>query len=100
MVNVTSTDHQLNVGQLIGKGILFGMLHVLTGPDHLGALVALSANVDTCRAFSVGVGWGIGHSTGLLVVATVLLLSFTNTATGQVRVLFLFSLLFIYLLIL
>ncbi len=85
MVDGGSNDQNLSYGQLIGKGILLGMLHVLSGPDHLAALVALSANVGKCWAFSVGVGWGIGHSTGLLVVATILLLSLTDTATGTVR---------------
>jgi len=85
MVVAGSNDQDLTYGQLIGKGVLLGMLHVLSGPDHLAALVALSANVGKCRAFSVGVGWGIGHSTGLLVVATILLLSLTDTATGKVR---------------
>jgi hypothetical protein len=89
MVNASSTDDEISYGQLIGKGILFGILHVLSGPDHLAALVALSANVGKCRAFSLGIGWGVGHSTGLVVVATILLLSLTDTTTGTVRIKFL-----------
>ena len=53
-------------------------MHVLTGPDHLSALATLSANVpNTQHAAWLGIRWGIGHSTGLLLVA-ILLLAFNN----------------------
>lgn len=84
-ISSTVTEEQHYYGSLIAKGIVFGILHVLTGPDHLGALVTLSANVETFKAFIVGVGWGIGHSFGLLLVGTILLLAFANTTTGKVR---------------
>jgi len=45
----------------------------LTGPDHLAALVTLSALSDPCASFILGVRWGLGHSTGLLLVALVLI---------------------------
>jgi hypothetical protein len=45
----------------------------LTGPDHLSALATLSANVGNCQAFYLGVRWGLGHSTGLLLVGVVLI---------------------------
>jgi putative Mn2+ efflux pump MntP len=46
----------------------------LSGPDHLSALATLSANVDNYSlAFGLGVRWGIGHSTGLLIVGLVFL---------------------------
>lgn len=51
---------------LLRKGLLLGIFHVLT-PDHLSALSALSVG-GSWRAFSLGVRWGIGHSTGLIVV--------------------------------
>jgi hypothetical protein len=50
-----------------------GVFHVLTGPDHLSALATLSANVGNCQAFYLGVRWGLGHSTGLLLVGVVLI---------------------------
>jgi len=53
-----------SVAGIIGKGIAMGILHVLTGPDHLSALATLSANVGQCRAFGLGVRWGLGHSAG------------------------------------
>jgi hypothetical protein len=68
---------------IAGLGLGFGVVHVLTGPDHLSALATLSAN-DT-NAFLLGVQWGIGHSFGLVVVATVLiaLSSPGNDADGE-----------------
>jgi hypothetical protein len=47
---------------------------VLTGPDHLSAIATLSANVGSFKeAFPLGVRWGLGHSTGLLLVGIVLI---------------------------
>ncbi|OEU23035.1 hypothetical protein FRACYDRAFT_178407 [Fragilariopsis cylindrus CCMP1102] len=48
-----------------------GVVHVLTGPDHLSAIATLSVNLGNCRAFFHGVRWGIGHSIGLIVVGTI-----------------------------
>lgn len=48
-----------------------GVFHVLTGPDHLSAIATLSANVGSFQAFILGVRWGIGHSTGLLLVGLI-----------------------------
>jgi len=59
--------------ELIGTGILFGIIHVLTGPDHLSALSTLSANIGNYKAFTLGIRWGIGHSTGLVIVAVILI---------------------------
>lgn len=64
-----------------------GIVHVLTGPDHLSALATLSAadladhsqqHVDSRwskkgKAFLLGVRWGIGHSVGLLTVGGILI---------------------------
>ena len=49
------------------------MVHVLTGPDHLSALATLSAVSDPWTAFFLGARWGMGHSTGLLLVGLVLI---------------------------
>lgn len=55
---------------LISTGLTLGLVHVLAGPDHLSALAALSVG-SSWRAFTLGFRWGIGHSTGLVVVAIV-----------------------------
>mmetsp|Transcript_13956 Transcript_13956/g.19976 ORF Transcript_13956/g.19976 Transcript_13956/m.19976 type:complete len:413 (+) Transcript_13956:32-1270(+) len=83
--STSELHHQHIYASLIGNGIAFGIIHVLSGPDHLGALVTLSANVGSFKAFTIGVGWGIGHTAGLLVVATILLLAF-NTGAGTLDI--------------
>ena len=47
-----------------------GIVHVLTGPDHLSAIATLSVNVGNFRAFWYGIRWGVGHSIGLIVVGS------------------------------
>jgi hypothetical protein len=49
-------------------GLLAGGIHVLSGPDHLAALAPLSLRAGR-RAWAAGLRWGLGHSTGLLLVA-------------------------------
>lgn len=51
-----------------------GVIHVLTGPDHLSALATLSANIGNFEAFWYGVRWGIGHSIGLILVGSILII--------------------------
>lgn len=55
---------------LILKGISMGLIHVLAGPDHLSALAALAVGTSY-KSFVLGFRWGIGHSTGLVVVAII-----------------------------
>lgn len=55
---------------LVSTGLTLGLLHVLAGPDHLSALAALSV-AGSWRAMWLGFRWGMGHSTGLIVVAIV-----------------------------
>lgn len=52
------------------SGILCGCMHVV-GPDHLGTLMTLSALMQPFRAFKVGAAWGLGHSTGMVVISAV-----------------------------
>jgi ABC-type nickel/cobalt efflux system permease component RcnA len=47
--------------------VLAGLVHVLTGPDHLAAIAPLAVNRPT-RAWLPGVRWGFGHSAGVAVV--------------------------------
>ncbi|VEU40985.1 unnamed protein product [Pseudo-nitzschia multistriata] len=49
-----------------------GVVHVLTGPDHLSAIATLSVNAESrWRAAGYGIRWGIGHSIGLVLVASI-----------------------------
>lgn len=47
------------------------MLHVLTGPDHLSALATLGSNAPPFQALWLGVRWGLGHSTGLILIGAI-----------------------------
>jgi hypothetical protein len=48
-------------------GALAGTLHVLTGPDHLTAIAPLAVRRPK-GAWIPGVRWGLGHSSGVIVV--------------------------------
>ena len=48
-------------------GLTAGLIHVLSGPDHLAAVAPL-AN-DRSRAWRTGFLWGLGHSGGVFAVA-------------------------------
>lgn len=68
----------MSAAGLINTGILMGMIHVLTGPDHLSALAALTGtNVSSggtrLQAFLLGIKWGIGHTLGLVAVGGTLI---------------------------
>ncbi len=54
-------------------GMLAGFFHVLSGPDHLAA-VAPIAIADRRRGWIAGWTWGIGHASGVVVVAVVAVL--------------------------
>ena len=51
-------------------GLVAGLLHVFAGPDHLAALAPLSLRARG-RAWIVGLRWGLGHSSGVLLVAAI-----------------------------
>ncbi|KAJ8516854.1 hypothetical protein ON010_g18396 [Phytophthora cinnamomi] len=63
----SSLEHA-SVGKIISTGLLLGIVHVLTGPDHLSALAAMATG-GSFKAFALGVRWGCGHSLGLLIMA-------------------------------
>jgi len=45
-------------------GLIAGLVHVLTGPDHLTAVAPLAVRQPR-RAWVPGVRWGLGHSAGV-----------------------------------
>lgn len=61
-----------STGNLVAYGALFGVLHILTGPDHIAAMVTISAKKGI-KAFFIGAQWGLGHSAGLLIIFCILL---------------------------
>lgn len=54
-------------------GILAGIIHVWTGPDHLTAVAPLAVRRPR-RAWVPGVRWGLGHSAGVAMVGLLSLL--------------------------
>ena len=48
-------------------GIVASLAHVLAGPDHLAAIGPLAINADR-RPWLIGMAWGIGHLTGMLII--------------------------------
>ena len=54
-------------------GFAAGAGHVLAGPDHLGAVAPLAAD-SRQRAWQAGLRWGLGHTTGVLLVGLLFLL--------------------------
>lgn len=55
------------------SGTLAGLIHVLSGPDHLTAVAPLAVS-DGKRGWFAGWMWGIGHSTGVVCVAVLAVL--------------------------
>lgn len=51
-------------------GLWLGALHVFSGPDHLAAVAPLSLTRER-RSWLVGLRWGLGHSTGVILVGIV-----------------------------
>ena len=54
-------------------GLAAGLLHVFSGPDHLAAIAPLAADGERGQ-WKAGLQWGIGHTTGVLLIALLLLL--------------------------
>jgi hypothetical protein len=54
-------------------GTLAGFVHVLSGPDHLAAVAPLASDGDR-TSWRAGALWGLGHSSGVLIVGLLALL--------------------------
>jgi hypothetical protein len=54
-------------------GIAAGLVHVLTGPDHLAAVTPLAASGPR-RSARAGMQWGLGHTGGVILIAVLALL--------------------------
>lgn len=50
-------------------GLFAGVVHVLSGPDHLAAVLPFAIR-DRRAALKVGLTWGIGHGLGVLLLAS------------------------------
>jgi hypothetical protein len=56
------------VSLIVLTGLLAGLFHVLSGPDHLAAVAPLAVE-DGRRGWFAGWTWGFGHASGVVVVA-------------------------------
>lgn len=54
-------------------GAFAGLFHVLSGPDHLAAVAPLAVE-DRGRGWLAGWTWGVGHASGVVVVAVMAVL--------------------------
>jgi len=55
------------------SGALAGVVHVLSGPDHMAAVAPLAV-ADGRRAWVAGCTWGVGHTSGVITVAVLAVL--------------------------
>lgn len=53
-------------------GLATGLVHVLSGPDHLAAVAPLSADPDQPQ-WRAGLQWGLGHTAGVMVIGLLLI---------------------------
>ncbi len=53
-------------------GLAAALIHVLSGPDHLAAVGPLAFNTRL-RSWVIGLSWGIGHVTGMLLIGLLFL---------------------------
>jgi hypothetical protein len=53
---------------IIFTGMVAGLFHVLTGPDHLASVAPLALD-GRRRGWIAGWTWGFGHASGVVVVA-------------------------------
>ena len=60
------------LSKTIFSGMCMGIIHVLAGVDHLSALATLAVG-SSWKAFTIGIRWGLGHSTGLISMTAVFL---------------------------
>src|SRR5918995_1157998 len=53
-------------------GIAAGLVHVLSGPDHLAAVAPLVAG-QTNGQWRTGLRWGLGHTAGVLLIGLLMI---------------------------
>jgi len=55
------------------SGLVAGLVHVFSGPDHLAAIAPLSVG-QRKQTWAIGFRWGLGHSSGVVLVGLLSLL--------------------------
>lgn len=57
----------------IATGLAAGLIHVVSGPDHLAAVLPFAVDAPK-RSFKLGVFWGLGHGLGVIILGVAFLL--------------------------
>ena len=55
------------------SGLVAGLIHVFSGPDHLAAVAPISLD-QRQRGWRTGFRWGLGHASGVILVGVLSLL--------------------------
>lgn len=63
---------QLEIVAVAGAGLLAGVHHALTGPDHMAGVAPLVAAARR-KPWRIGFSWGLGHAGGALIAAGIAL---------------------------
>ena len=53
-------------------GVAAGLVHVVSGPDHLAAVAPLAADRNRPQ-WRAGLQWGLGHTAGVLLIGALLI---------------------------
>lgn len=64
--------HHLTVTAPFLIGLLASAMHVISGPDHLAAVTPLAID-NKLKAWLIGLGWGVGHTAGMLLIGLLFL---------------------------
>ena len=54
-------------------GVAAGLVHVVSGPDHLAAVAPLAADGGHRQQWRAGLQWGLGHTAGVLLIGALLI---------------------------
>jgi cytochrome c biogenesis protein CcdA len=54
-------------------GFIASVQHVVTGPDHMAAVTPLAIDSKK-KSWLIGLGWGLGHTVGMLIIGGLFLL--------------------------
>lgn len=57
----------------IGTGLAAGLVHVVSGPDHLAAVLPFAVDAPK-RSLKLGVYWGVGHGLGVILLGLAFLM--------------------------
>lgn len=67
------SEHSAVITYPLMTGVLASIIHVLSGPDHLAAVAPLSVEKRS-KTWKIGLYWGLGHLSGMLLIGVLLTL--------------------------